>query len=94
MPRTLLPDDELDRILLRMAREVAESDVILSAFLALYVAQKRGHGPGLYRALDDVRSLLGLNRRVEDDDEYAVVYRLCSSCHRLHPVGRDCTVTA
>lgn len=93
MPRTLLPDDELDRILLRMAREVAESDVILSAFLALYVAQKRGHGPGLYRALDDVRALLGLNRQ-GSEDEYAVVYRLCAGCHRLHPVGNDCTVTA
>lgn len=81
MTRTLLLDDDLDRILVRLAREIVDSDTIIAAFLALHVAERQGHGPGIRRALDDVRALAGLSRKPDDD---AVIYRLCSTCQKLH----------
>lgn len=91
MPRTLATDDDVDRILIRLAREIMDSDTIIAAFLALDMAAKQGHGPALRRALDDVRALAGISH-LPDDDGDAVIYRLCSTCHRLHPAP-GCTET-
>lgn len=90
MPRTLTPDDDLDRILIRLAREVMDSDTMIAALLAIDVAAKQGHGPALRRALDDVRALAGIGYLPDDDG--AVIYRLCSTCQRVHQ-GPGCTET-
>jgi hypothetical protein len=90
MPRTLLPDDDLDRILIRLASEIVDSDTIIAAFLALHVANRQGNDTAILRALDDIRALAGLTRLPEPTD--AGIYRLCSNCQRVH-AAPGCTNT-
>jgi hypothetical protein len=94
MPRTLLPDDEIDRILRRIAVEFMDSDTLPAAFLALGLADLADNQQATDRATRDLRALLGLTYlQPHNDDDEAVVYRLCANCHSLHRVPGGCTET-
>lgn len=86
MPRTLTPDDDVDRILVRIARDYVDSDTLPAALLAVAIASEHGNDVAQRRALRELRALLAIDppRQTSDANDDAVVYRLCSTCQTVH----------
>lgn len=73
-----------DQVLRRVAIAFHDSDALPIAFIRLARALIDGAATDSARELDAVRSIIGLDSPRTADTEPAV-YRLCSTCHRVHP---------
>jgi hypothetical protein len=91
---TLMPNADVDRLLIRIAKDYVDSDTLPVALLALATAYEHGNEYAVQRALRDLRALLAIDTpRPDDDEEDALVYRLCAKCHKLHAKPAECVVT-